>query len=49
MAEFDDATELVAAANARARSGLPATMDAYSPFPIEELHRRARLQRPSCR
>ena len=37
MAEFDDPTTLVAAAN-RARDEGYRRMDAYSPFPIEELH-----------
>ena len=37
MAEFDDPNALVAAAHARAREGYR-EMDAYSPFPIEELH-----------
>jgi len=37
LAEFDDATSLVAAA-ATARDAGYRSMDAYSPFPIEELH-----------
>jgi hypothetical protein len=37
MAEFDDPSSLVAAAN-RAREEGYRQMDAYSPFPIEELH-----------
>jgi hypothetical protein len=37
MAEFDDPTTLVAATN-RAREEGYRRMDAYSPFPIEELH-----------
>jgi hypothetical protein len=37
MAEFDDARALVAA-TARARDEGYRRMDAYSPFPIEELH-----------
>jgi Protein of unknown function (DUF3341) len=37
MAEFDDPTTLVAAA-ARARREGYQSMDAYSPYPIEELH-----------
>ena len=37
MAEFDDPSSLVAAAE-RARHAGYACMDAYSPFPIEELH-----------
>jgi hypothetical protein len=37
MAEFDDANALVAAAH-RARLEGYRRMDAYSPFPIEELH-----------
>jgi len=37
MAEFDDPTSLVAAAQ-RARDAGYRRMDAYSPFPIEELH-----------
>jgi hypothetical protein len=37
MAEFDDPTSLVAAAN-RAREEGYRRMDAYSPFPIEALH-----------
>jgi len=37
MAEFDNPTALVAAANA-ARLGGYKRMDAYSPIPIEELH-----------
>jgi hypothetical protein len=37
MAEFDDATALVAAAH-RAHAEGYRRMDAYSPFPIEELH-----------
>jgi len=37
MAEFDDATALVAAAQRAHQEGYR-TMDAYSPFPIEELH-----------
>jgi len=37
MAEFDDATTLVAAAH-RAHAEGYRRMDAYSPFPIEELH-----------
>jgi hypothetical protein len=37
MAEFDDASALVAAAQ-RARDAGYRHMDAYSPFPIEELH-----------
>ena len=37
LAEFDDATSLVAAA-ANARDAGYRCMDAYSPFPIEELH-----------
>ena len=37
LAEFDDATSLVAAA-ANARDAGYRSMDAYSPFPIEELH-----------
>ena len=37
MAEFDDPSALVAAAAARARRRATARMDAYSPFPIEEL------------
>ena len=37
MAEFDDPSALVAAAN-RAREEGYRQMDAYSPFPIEELH-----------
>ena len=37
MAEFDDPTSLVAAARHAHEAGYRA-MDAYSPFPIEELH-----------
>jgi hypothetical protein len=37
MAEFDNPTELVAAAHAARRAGYK-RMDAYSPIPIEELH-----------
>jgi hypothetical protein len=37
MAEFDDATSLVAATE-RAHAAGYRRMDAYSPFPIEELH-----------
>ncbi len=37
MAEFDDPTSLVAAAGRAHREGYR-SMDAYSPFPIEELH-----------
>jgi len=37
MAEFDDATSLVAATQSAHDAGYRA-MDAYSPFPIEELH-----------
>ena len=37
MAEFDDPTTLVAATN-RAHDAGYRRMDAYSPFPIEELH-----------
>jgi hypothetical protein len=37
MAEFDDATALVAAAQRAHQEGYR-SMDAYSPFPIEELH-----------
>jgi hypothetical protein len=37
MAEFDDAASLVAAAERARREGY-VHMDAYSPFPIEELH-----------
>jgi hypothetical protein len=37
MAEFDNPTELVAAAHAARRAGYT-RMDAYSPIPIEELH-----------
>ena len=37
LAEFDDATSLVAGA-AKARDAGYRRMDAYSPFPIEELH-----------
>jgi hypothetical protein len=37
LAEFDDPTSLVAAAH-RARHDGYRCMDAYSPFPIEELH-----------
>jgi hypothetical protein len=37
MAEFDNPTALVAAANAARRAGYT-RMDAYSPIPIEELH-----------
>ena len=37
MAEFDDATALVGAAQRAHREGYR-SMDAYSPFPIEELH-----------
>jgi hypothetical protein len=37
LAEFDDTTSLVAAA-ANARDAGYRCMDAYSPFPIEELH-----------
>ena len=37
MAEFDNPTELVAAAHAARREGYR-RMDAYSPIPIEELH-----------
>jgi hypothetical protein len=37
MAEFDDATSLVAATE-RAHDAGYRCMDAYSPFPIEELH-----------
>ena len=37
MAEFDDPTSLVAAAERAHREGYR-RMDAYSPFPIEELH-----------
>src|SRR5437899_19678 len=37
MAEFDDPNALVAAAH-RARAAGYRRMDAYSPFPIEELH-----------
>jgi len=37
LAEFDDPTSLVAAAE-RARHEGDRRMDAYSPFPIEELH-----------
>jgi hypothetical protein len=37
MAEFDNPTELVAAANAARLDGYR-RMDAYSPIPIEELH-----------
>jgi hypothetical protein len=37
MAEFDDPTTLVAAAAEARREGYQ-SMDAYSPYPIEELH-----------
>ena len=37
MAEFDSATELVAAANKTREAGF-VDVDAYSPIPIEELH-----------
>ena len=37
MAEFDDPTSLVTAAERAHREGYR-SMDAYSPFPIEELH-----------
>ena len=37
MAEFDDPTALVAAAAQARREGYQ-SMDAYSPYPIEELH-----------
>ena len=37
MAEFDDPTSLVAATQ-RAHDAGYRRMDAYSPFPIEELH-----------
>jgi hypothetical protein len=37
MAEFDDPTTLVAAAAQARREGYQ-SMDAYSPYPIEELH-----------
>jgi hypothetical protein len=37
MAEFDDPTSLVAATERAHREGYR-SMDAYSPFPIEELH-----------
>jgi len=37
MAEFDDPTSLVTAAERAHRKGYR-SMDAYSPFPIEELH-----------
>src|SRR5690349_9449908 len=37
LAEFDDPTSLVAAAH-KARANGYRCMDAYSPFPIEELH-----------
>ena len=37
LAEFDDPTSLVAAADRARRAGYR-SMDAYSPFPIEELH-----------
>jgi hypothetical protein len=37
MAEFENPTELVAAAHAARRAGYK-RMDAYSPIPIEELH-----------
>jgi Protein of unknown function (DUF3341) len=38
MAEFEDATSLVSATERAHREGYRC-MDAYSPFPIEELHR----------
>ena len=37
MAEFDDASALVLAAGSAREAGYR-RMDAYSPFPIEELH-----------
>ena len=37
MAEFDDPTSLIAAAHGAYREGYR-DMDAYSPYPIEELH-----------
>src|SRR5258706_9666070 len=37
LAEFDDPTSLVAATEGAHREGYR-SMDAYSPFPIEELH-----------
>ena len=37
MADFDTATELVAAANKTREAGF-VDVDAYSPIPIEELH-----------
>jgi hypothetical protein len=44
MAEFDDATALVAAAR-RAREAGYTRLDAFSPFPIEELNEALRLPR----
>jgi hypothetical protein len=44
MAEFDDATALVAAAR-RARDAGYTRLDAFSPFPIEELNAALRLPR----
>jgi hypothetical protein len=44
MAEFDDATALVAAAR-RTRAEGYARVDAFSPFPIEELNEALRLPR----
>jgi hypothetical protein len=44
MAEFDNPTDLVRAANAASAHGYH-KMDAYSPFPIEELHHALHLHR----
>ena len=48
MAEFEDAHGLVAAAN-RARQAGYRQMDAYSPFPIEELAEALGLGGRGCR
>lgn len=44
MAEFDNPTDLVRAANAANAEGYR-KMDAYSPYPIEELHHALHLHR----
>lgn len=44
MAEFDNPTDLVRAANAANAQGYR-KMDAYSPFPIEELHQALNLHK----
>ncbi len=46
MAEFEDPTQLVAAAHHATQAGFR-RMDAYSPYPIEELHHA--MKRPETR